>query len=606
MAATKKTKSAGKTNSKPRAKSRRKKAKKPKVVLSTKKVAVFSTCVCCFCAVFLGLSVVLNGNHGKFSPEKNEKVAAVFDKKTEKSFEKAAEKLKSQKKIENQATRIVEPNGNFSERNEKVASKTVYDSKLPVNSKSSNKDDFKTVTYSKSLEDLKSDASKSGTQNQIAKNNSALKTAENTKSSSNSKSLKNENATKSPVDFKSDASKSGAQNQIAKNNSALKTAENAKSSGNSKSLKNENATKSPVNLKSPANLNSSESSKSKSQSLASTSENQKNAPAKNVSSAQKNSVAKNLSESSSAKNSPLKNPSVLKTEKSSAKSISENLASGSLSSESLSSKNSSSKSAKIEKSPQKIAAVSNLNQNENAQNQALKNPRFDIPKAVNGATVVIVIDDAGRSVENVKRYAALPLPLTIAVLPRLAHSRDCAQISRNFGKEVILHQPMQSVNHNLDPGPGKISVDMSFSEISSIIKENLASLGPGVKGMNNHEGSEVTGDVLRIGAVLDACLENGIYFLDSRTTAQTKAPQAALERDMTIFEKAGPYIDNELSREKMLERLYETLRYANNHGHAIVIGHVDKSVNILPDLLSEMYPYMRAAGYRFATPSTLR
>ena len=562
MAATKKTKSAGKTNSKPRAKSRKRKAKKPKVVLSTKKVAVFSACVCCFCAVFLGLSVVLNGNHGKFSPEKNEKVAVISDKKAEKSFEKAVEKPKAQKSAENQATKIVEPNGKSSERNEKAAydSKLSGNSKIFTDSKSSDKNDSKTISSSKSLADLES-----------------LVDLE------------------SLADLKSDVSKNAAQNQNLKNNSALKTAENAKLSSNSKPS---------ANLKSSGNLKPAESLKAKSQNSASSS--QKNAVAKNVSSAQKNSVSKNLSEPSFSKNSSLKNSSVLKTEKSSAKSISENVSSGSLSSESLSSKNSSSKSVKAEKSPQKIAAVSNLNQNENAQNQVLKNPRFDIPKAVNGATVVIVIDDAGRSVENVKRYATLPFPLTIAVLPRLAHSRECAQISRNFGKEVILHQPMQSVNHNLDPGPGKLSVDMSFSEISSIIKENLASLGPGVKGMNNHEGSEVTGDVLRIGAVLDACLENGIYFLDSRTTAQTKAPQAALERDMTIFEKAGPYIDNELSREKMLERLYETLRYANNHGHAIVIGHVDKSVNILPDLLSEMYPYMRAAGYRFATPSTLR
>lgn len=259
-----------------------------------------------------------------------------------------------------------------------------------------------------------------------------------------------------------------------------------------------------------------------------------------------------------------------------------------------------------EKKSSYVASAAGQKQNENAQSQALKNPRFDIPGAVNGATIVIVIDDAGRSVENVKKYASLPFPLTIAVLPRLEHSRDCAQVSISLGKEVILHQPMQSINHKLDPGPGKITVDMSFSEIADVISENLASLGPGVKGMNNHEGSEVTGDVIRIGAVLDACQKHGIYFLDSRTTAATKAPQAALERDMRIYEKAGPYLDNDLTREKMTERMYETLRYANNHGRAVVIGHVDKSVKILPDLLAEMYPYMKAAGYRFATPSTLR
>lgn len=252
-----------------------------------------------------------------------------------------------------------------------------------------------------------------------------------------------------------------------------------------------------------------------------------------------------------------------------------------------------------------LASVTPPKQHETVQQNVPRN-RFDIPPASNGATIVIVIDDAGRSVENTKRYAALPFPITIAVLPKLPQSRSCADAVRAAGKEVILHQPMQSMNLNLDPGPGKITADMNSYQIASIIKENLAELGPGVRGMNNHEGSLITSNEIKIGAVLEVCAEKGIYFFDSRTTAETKAPQAALERDMKIFEKAGPYLDNDIDRAKMLERMRETLAYANRHGKALVIGHVDKSVKILPDLLAEMYPEMKAAGYRFATPSMLK
>lgn len=261
----------------------------------------------------------------------------------------------------------------------------------------------------------------------------------------------------------------------------------------------------------------------------------------------------------------------------------------------------------IENKNKNVENLEKSKKNEQIQNKEKKQDLpFLIPPAQNGATLVFVIDDAGMNAEYTKRYASLPLPLTIAVLPKLLHSKDCAYIVRSSGKELILHQPMQSLNHNLDPGPGKISVDMSFSQISSIINENLAEIGPGVKGLNNHEGSEVTEDVLRIGAVLDVCLENKIYFLDSRTTANTKAPQAALERDMTIFEKSGPYIDNIVSREAMLKEIYKSLEAANKNGSAIVIAHVDKSAEILPKLLEQMYPYLIKAGYRFATPSTLR
>lgn len=261
----------------------------------------------------------------------------------------------------------------------------------------------------------------------------------------------------------------------------------------------------------------------------------------------------------------------------------------------------------IENKSKTVENLEKSKKNEQIQNKEKKQDLpFLIPPAQNGATLVFVIDDAGMNAEYTKRYASLPFPLTIAVLPKLLHSKDCAYIVRSSGKELILHQPMQSLNHNLDPGPGKISVDMSFSQISSIINENLAEIGPDVKGLNNHEGSEVTEDVLRIGAVLDVCLENKIYFLDSRTTANTKAPQAALERDMTIFEKSGPYIDNIVSREAMLKEIYKSLEAANKNGSAIVIAHVDKSAEILPKLLEQMYPYLLKAGYRFATPSTLR
>lgn len=261
----------------------------------------------------------------------------------------------------------------------------------------------------------------------------------------------------------------------------------------------------------------------------------------------------------------------------------------------------------IENKNKNVENLEKSKKNKQIQNKEKKQDLpFLIPPAQNGATLVFVIDDAGMNAEYTKRYASLPFPLTIAVLPKLLHSKDCAYIVRSSGKELILHQPMQSLNHNLDPGPGKISVDMSFSQISSIINENLAEIGPGVKGLNNHEGSEVTEDVLRIGAVLDVCLENKIYFLDSRTTANTKAPQAALERDMTIFEKSGPYIDNIVSREAMLKEIYKSLEAANKNGSAIVIAHVDKSAEILPKLLEQMYPYLLKAGYRFATPSTLR
>ena len=241
-----------------------------------------------------------------------------------------------------------------------------------------------------------------------------------------------------------------------------------------------------------------------------------------------------------------------------------------------------------------------------------QNPKspFAIAPAKRGATLVFVIDDAGLHPEYVKRYTALPFPLAIAVLPRLSHSRECAQVVRAGYKELMLHQPMQAHAYPSgkipDPGKGAILPDMSTAQVAETVKRNLDEIGPGVKGFNNHEGSLITENAIKMGAVLEVAAERGIYFLDSRTTAHSAVPQAALERDMPYIARYAPFLDNKIDREAMLQELYRGLEVANRNGYAVIIGHVDKSADILPPLLTDIYPYLVQAGYKFATPSSLR
>ena len=239
----------------------------------------------------------------------------------------------------------------------------------------------------------------------------------------------------------------------------------------------------------------------------------------------------------------------------------------------------------------------------------IKSP-FAIPPAKNGATLVFVIDDAGLHLENVKKYTALPFPIAIAVLPRLSQSKECAAEIRRAKKELMLHQPMQAHTYPggkiPDPGPGAILPDMSTAEIALAIKQNLDELGPDVKGFNNHEGSLITENGIKMGAVLEVALEREVYFVDSRTTSHSAVPQAALERDMRYLARFAPFLDNKIDRDAMLSELYKGLAVANKDGYAIIIGHVDKSVHILPQLLTEIYPYLVQQGYHFATPSMLR
>ncbi len=230
---------------------------------------------------------------------------------------------------------------------------------------------------------------------------------------------------------------------------------------------------------------------------------------------------------------------------------------------------------------------------------------FGIPPAAPGAKICFVIDDGGLGTENLKKYTSLPFPMAVAVLPRQKFTREAAQIIRSSGKELMLHQPMQAQNLKMNPGEGAIKPDMSLAEIYNLVVENLASLGPGVKGLNNHEGSLITTDEMKIGAVLDAATDYGVFFLDSRTTKDTMAPQAALERGISIKER-DVFIDDIISREEMLKQIIRGIGIANKKGKCIMIGHVEKSAKILPRLLEEMYPELKAQGYALVAPSQIR
>ena len=227
-------------------------------------------------------------------------------------------------------------------------------------------------------------------------------------------------------------------------------------------------------------------------------------------------------------------------------------------------------------------------------------PLPDIPQAVNGAKLVFVFDDAGQSLSQLEKFLSLPFPITVSVLPKLAHSKACADKVRASGNEVMLHQPMQAVNLNVNPGPGAVTADMQTSSIEALIKENIAEIGP-VAGINNHEGSLISEDEMKIGAAMLAAKESGVFFLDSRTTSQTRVPQAAMALGIPYYSR-NVFLDNIKDREKIIRELMRGIGIANANGAAIMIGHI-WSADILPGILIEFYPALKNKGYAFTTVS---
>jgi polysaccharide deacetylase 2 family uncharacterized protein YibQ len=233
-------------------------------------------------------------------------------------------------------------------------------------------------------------------------------------------------------------------------------------------------------------------------------------------------------------------------------------------------------------------------------------PVTSVPRAApekppeNVGTLVFVIDDAGNNLRELEPFLRIPFPLTIAVLPGLSHSAEAARRIRAAGKEVFLHQPMEALGGQ-DPGPGAIYSGMSGDEIRSILKRNIAEIGP-VAGINNHQGSKVTMDRTMMDTVLAFCAEQGLCFLDSRTTAETAVPAAAKSMSIKIGQR-DVFIDNEQDAESMLHFISGGLGRARQNGSAVLIGHT-WSPELAP-LLAEQFPLLIKQGYSIKTASDI-
>ena len=217
-------------------------------------------------------------------------------------------------------------------------------------------------------------------------------------------------------------------------------------------------------------------------------------------------------------------------------------------------------------------------------------PRKRAPYA---GSLTFVFDDAGHNLDQLEHFLRLPFPCTIAVLPGLRYSSESARRIRKAGKQVILHQPMQSVDLHINPGPGAVTPGLSAEQIKNIVRKNLEEIWP-VAGMNNHEGSLMTADEAAMSAVLDVVAEKHIFFLDSRTTARSAVAKVAKEKNMAIWERAI-FIDNDKSRAAMETQIKKGLSIARQKGSAIMIGHVFTVE--LAQLLTEMYPALIEDGF---------
>jgi uncharacterized protein len=229
---------------------------------------------------------------------------------------------------------------------------------------------------------------------------------------------------------------------------------------------------------------------------------------------------------------------------------------------------------------------------------------FEAPPVVDDAPresrLYLILDDAGYSVEEIRVISGFRYDLTLAVLPALPYSAEVARLARAAGVEVMLHQPMEAVNGE-DPGPSAIFLDQSAEMIRSVVRRNLRDF-PDIQGVNNHMGSRITSDFSVMTVILKTLYDEGVPFLDSRTTADSVATEAGAALGV-IVPGRDVFLDHVRNRTAIEEQLESALAIAREKGYAVLIGHITVPETI--EVLIERQEEIIAEGFRFYPVSDL-
>ncbi|HNX81848.1 MAG TPA: divergent polysaccharide deacetylase family protein [Candidatus Omnitrophota bacterium] len=213
--------------------------------------------------------------------------------------------------------------------------------------------------------------------------------------------------------------------------------------------------------------------------------------------------------------------------------------------------------------------------------------------------IAIILDDWGYSLNNVEPLQNIHVPLTLAILPNLAHSKEIAQHGVRLGDEVILHLPSEP-HEKIRLEKRTVLTSMNSATIREIVRSDLNSL-QFAKGASNHMGSKVTEDPSAMAAILTELKNQKLYFLDSFVTSKSVGYTMARSMGLPVL-KRDVFLDNEEDPEYIRGQLNKLKNKARMYGQAVGIGH-DRYITV--QVLENEIPQMQKEGFEFVPASDL-
>lgn len=214
--------------------------------------------------------------------------------------------------------------------------------------------------------------------------------------------------------------------------------------------------------------------------------------------------------------------------------------------------------------------------------------------------LALIIDDCGQWDAIERGFIALPVPVTLSVLPSVHGTKTIADEAQEAGKGVMLHLPMETVS-GMNPGPGKVTTEMTDDEITAQVESDLAQV-PLAKGVNNHEGSKASADSRVMKDVIAVLQKRGdLFFVDSKTNSESVGAQVATAAGVPNASR-DVFLDNKNDVAYSEAQLLQAADIAKRTGSAIAIGHPRKTTL---EAVTALIPKLQADGIEFVLVQSL-
>ena len=213
--------------------------------------------------------------------------------------------------------------------------------------------------------------------------------------------------------------------------------------------------------------------------------------------------------------------------------------------------------------------------------------------------IVLVIDDFGYRNDNISDgFLNLSIPLTCAIIPGHTASKKFAEKAVSYGKEVIIHMPMESENYSPGEDEYKLLTSMTSELLENKLIQAFESL-PEAIGMNNHQGSKATSDSKTMTVLASVLKDRGKYFIDSRTSSLTIGEKTMISFGVPTARR-NIFLDNNNDLDRIEEQMNKLANSAKKNGFAVGLGHARKNTlsvleKVVPDLLDKGFVFQFAS-----------